>query len=142
MMMIIAARGISRGVGSGILLVSSAPISFLSGVDPYTGVVIEKGHPLEGQCITERVLAFDHGKGSTVGSYVIYALMRNGKAPAAIINVLADPIIAVGAIISGIPMVDRPEVDIRRLRTGARVLVDGTKGELEYEGDLLPEPQP
>lgn len=140
--MIIAARGISRGVGSGILLVSSAPISFLSGVDPYTGVVIEKGHPLEGQCITERVLAFDHGKGSTVGSYVIYALMRNGKAPAAIINVLADPIIAVGAIISGIPMVDRPEVDIRRLRTGARVLVDGTKGELEYEGDLLPEPQP
>jgi hypothetical protein len=142
MMMIITARGISRGVGSGILLVSSAPISFLSGVDPYTGVVIEKGHPLEGQCITERVLAFDHGKGSTVGSYVIYALMRNGKAPAAIINVLADPIIAVGAIISGIPMVDRPEVDIRRLRTGARVLVDGTKGELEYEGDLLPEPQP
>jgi phosphomecalonate degydratase small subunit len=141
-MMLIAARGISRGTGSGILLVSSAPISFLSGVDPESGIVIEKGHPLEGQCIAGRVLAFDHGKGSTVGSYVIYALRRNGKAPAAIINVLADPIIAVGAIISGIPMVDRPEVDIRRLRTGTHVLVDGTKGELEYGGELLPEPHP
>ncbi len=140
--MLIAARGISRGTGSGILLVSPAPISFLSGVDPDTGIVIEKGHPLEGECIAGRVLAFDHGKGSTVGSYVIYALRRNGKAPAAIINVLADPIIAVGAIISGIPMVDLPEVDIRRLRTGTRVLVDGTKGELVYEGELLPEPQP
>ena len=139
--MLITARGISKGTGSGDLLVSSAPISFLSGVNPDTGIVIEKGHPLEGQCIAGRVLAFDHGKGSTVGSYVIYALQRNGKAPAAIINVLADPIIAVGAIISGIPMVDRPEVDIRRLRTGTRVLVDGTRGELEYEGELLPEPQ-
>jgi hypothetical protein len=140
-MMLIAARGISRGTSSGDLLVSSAPISFLSGVDPDTGIVIEKGHPLEGQCIAGRVLAFDHGKGSTVGSYVIYALRRNGKAPAAIINVLADPIIAVGAIISGIPMVDQPDVDIRRLRTGTRVLVDGTKGELDYDGELLPEPQ-
>jgi predicted aconitase with swiveling domain len=71
---------------------------------------------------------------------VLYALRRNGKAPAAIINVRADPIIAVGAIIGEIPMVDRPEVDILRLRSGTWVLVDGTNGELEYDGDLLPEP--
>jgi predicted aconitase with swiveling domain len=140
--MLIHARAISKGTGSGNLLVSPAAISFLSGVDPDTGMVIEKSHPLEGQCIAGTVLAFDHGKGSTVGSYVLYALRRNGKAPAAIINVQADPIIAVGAIIGEIPMVDQPEVDILRLRPGTKVLVDGTKGELEYDGDLLPEPQP
>ncbi len=86
------------------------------------------------------VLAFGHGKGSTVGSYVLYALRRNGKAPAAIINTRADPIIAVGAIIGNIPMVDQPEVDIARLRPGTRVVVDGTEGTVEYGGELLPEP--
>jgi hypothetical protein len=109
-------------------------------VDPETGTVVEKGHPLEGRSIAGTVLAFDHGKGSTVGSYILYALRRNGKAPAAIINTRADPIIAVGAIIGNIPMVDQPEVAINRLCPGTRVVVDGTKGTIEYDGDLLPEP--
>ena len=64
-------RSISRGIGTGELLVSSEPISFLSGVDPETGIVVERGHPLEGRSIAGRVLAFPYGKGSTVGSYVI-----------------------------------------------------------------------
>jgi uncharacterized protein len=131
-------RGISRGRGTGELLVSPAPISFLSGVDPDTGVIVERGHPLEGESIAGKVLAFGHGKGSTVGSYVLYALARKGKAPSAIINRKADPIIAVGAIMGTIPMVDEPEVDIMRLRNGTRVSVDGDAGEIEYEGDLLP----
>jgi len=120
--------------------VSPAPISFLSGVDPETGIVVEKGHPLEGRSIAGTVLAFEHGKGSTVGSYVLYALKRNGKAPAAIINTQADPIIAVGAIIGDIPLVDQPEVAIGRLKPGALVQVNGTEGTIEYEGSLLPEP--
>jgi hypothetical protein len=134
-------RGISRGRGTGELLVSPAPISFLSGVDPDTGIIVEKGHPLEGESITGRVLAFSHGKGSTVGSYVMYALARNQKAPAAIINRKADPIIAVGAIMGKIPMVDEPEVDIMRLQNGTCVTVDGNSGEIEYEGELNPEPE-
>ena len=96
----IQGRGISAGIGSGDVLVSSEPISFLSGVDPETGIVIESGHPLEGQSIAGKVLAFPYGKGSTVGSYVIYALRRNNVAPCAIINTEAEPIIAVGAIIA------------------------------------------
>jgi hypothetical protein len=62
------------------------PISFLSGVDPETGTIVEKGHPLYGQSIAGKVLAFPYGKGSTVGSYILYALSRSGNAPAAIIN--------------------------------------------------------
>ncbi|MCE5298729.1 MAG: DUF126 domain-containing protein, partial [Methanoregulaceae archaeon] len=112
--MLFRGRGISRGRGTGELLVSPAPISFLSGVDPDTGIIVERGHPLEGESITGKVLAFCHGKGSTVGSYVMYALARNGKAPAAIINSRADPIIAVGAIMGKIPMVDEPGIDIMR----------------------------
>lgn len=134
--MLILARSISRGVGTGELLISPAPISFLSGVDPVTGVIVEKGHPLFGKCIAGKVLAFPYGKGSTVGSYVLYALSRNGHAPAAIINEEAEPIIVTGAIIGKIPMVDRTSVPLSRLSNGVRITVDGGTGEVEYEGTL------
>jgi phosphomecalonate degydratase small subunit len=130
-------RGISKGRSSGRLLVSPAPISFLSGVDPKTGIIVEKGHPLRGECISRKVLAFPYGKGSTVGSYVLYALSRNGHAPAAIINTEAEAIIATGAIIGGIPMIDRIGVPMDRLKNGVSVTVDGESGEMEYDGDLL-----
>ena len=137
MILLIRGRGIAGGQGKGPLLVSPVPLSFLSGVDPASGIIVEKGHPLQGACITGTVLAFPYGKGSTVGSYVLYALSRNGHAPAAIINTEAEPIIATGAIIGGIPMVDRIEIPMNRLRSGVLVQVNGDSGEMEYEGELL-----
>jgi uncharacterized protein len=132
----IRGRGIAKGRAEGPLLVSPAPISFLSGVDPGSGIIVEKGHPLQGKSIAGTVLAFPYGKGSTVGSYVLYALSRNGHAPAAIINTEAETIIATGAIISGIPMIDRIAIPLGRLKTGTPVTVDGGLGEMEYEGPL------
>lgn len=123
---------VSKGRASGPALVSKAMISFLGGVDPATGTIIEKGHPLFGRSVKGTVLVFPGGKGSTVGSYVIYQLKKNGVAPAAMINVRAEPIVAVGAIISDIPMVDRLEQDpVDVIRDGMAVTVDGTAGEVE-----------
>lgn len=133
--LLIIGRSISRGRGTGKLLMSPEPISFLSGVDPETGRVVEKGHPLEGTSVAGTVLAFPYGKGSTVGSYVLYALSRNGHAPAAIVNTEAEPIIATGAIIGNIPMIDRPNVPLNRMKTGTQVSVDGDEGTLEYAGE-------
>ena len=135
--MLIRARGIAKGRGEGPLLVSPAPLSFLSGVDPASGIIVEKGHPLQGVSIEGKVLAFPYGKGSTVGSYVLYALSRNGHAPAAIINMEAESIIATGAIIGNIPMIDHIEVSLDHLRNGVHVVVDGTAGEMVYDGDLV-----
>jgi hypothetical protein len=129
----ITGRGISGGTGTGRLLVSPAPISFLSGVDPETGVIVETGHPLKGSCIAGRVLAFPYGKGSTVGSYVLYALSRNGHAPAAIVNTEAEAIIATGAIIANIPMIDRISVPLTDLNDAAMASVNGDAGTLVYE---------
>jgi predicted aconitase with swiveling domain len=123
-------RSISRGKATGPLLVSPAPISFLSGVDPESGIIVEKGHPLAGKSIAGTVLAFPYGKGSTVGSYVLYALSRNGHAPAAIINAEAEAIIATGAIIGEIPMVDRLDIPLTHLKDGERVTVNGDTGEV------------
>lgn len=137
MILLIRGRRISRGQGEGPLLVSLAPLSFLSGVDPASGIIVEKGHPLKGECISGKVLAFPFGKGSTVGSYVIYALSQNGHAPAAIINSDAEPIIATGAIIGGIPMIDHIEIPINQLKSGVHVIVNGDTGEMVYDGELV-----
>jgi predicted aconitase with swiveling domain len=114
-------RTIKAGNGRGIALVSPEPIGFLGVVDPETGTIIEKGRPLEGESISGRVLVFPTGKGSTVGSYTMYRLANNNLAPAAIVNAQSEAIVAVGAIISNIPMVDL--VDIAQIRTGDKVTV-------------------
>jgi predicted aconitase with swiveling domain len=116
-------RAIRSGSAEGRALVSSDPIGFLGGVDPETGMVIDPGHPLEGQSVTGKVLVFPGGKGSTVGSYTLYRMSRAGTAPAAIINSESEAIVAVGAIIGNIPMVD--QIDVAEIRTGDQVTLDG-----------------
>ena len=124
-MKVLTGRVIKHGQASGVALVSPEPISFFGMVDAESGVVIEKGHPLAGQSIAGRVLVFPTGKGSTVGSYSLYRLAKAGQAPLAIINTESETIVAVGAIISNIPMVD--QVDIAHIHTGDRVTVDGER---------------
>lgn len=108
----IKARPIVEGQAEGEALISKNPISFYGGVDPKTGVVREKGHPLEGVSIAGKILAFPYGKGSTVGSYIILALAKNNVAPKAIINLESEPIIIVGCILANVPLVDKPEKNI------------------------------
>lgn len=116
-------RIIKAGKAQGTALVSPEPIGFLGGVDPETGLVVEAGHCLHGERVTGRVLVFPTGKGSTVGSYTIYRMAVAETAPAAIVNVESEAIVAVGAIIAGIPMVD--QVDITQIESGDWVQVDG-----------------
>lgn len=118
-------RVIKRGCVEGEALVSRQPIGFLGGVDPETGLVIEPGHELQGQCVTGKILVFPTGKGSTVGSYILYRLARAGLGPAGIVNAVGEPIVAVGAIISGIPMVD--QIDISLIQSGDRVRLEDGK---------------
>ena len=125
-------RTISRGRAEGEVLLSRDPISFLGSVDPKTGMIIEEKHALAGKSIKGKVLVFPHGKGSTVGSYVMYQLKKNGTAPAAIVNLETEPIVAVGAIISEIPLVDMLERNpYEVLNNGDLVLVNGSEGYIE-----------
>jgi len=114
--------------------VTAQPLSFLGGVDPERGVIMDLKHELYGVSIVGSVLTFPQGKGSTVGSYVMYELKRNGKAPAAIINASSETIVAVGAIISNIPLIDRLDVDpIAAIKPGSHVLVNCVDGFIEVE---------
>ncbi|MBU7004883.1 MAG: DUF126 domain-containing protein [Theionarchaea archaeon] len=120
---------ISPGKVEAEAIVSDEPIGFYGGIDAKTGDVIEKGHQLEGKSVTGKVLVFPCGKGSTVGSYVIYGLQRNGVGPAAIVNQETETIVATGAILAGVPCVDGIEID--QIKTGDRLLVNADEGIVE-----------
>ncbi|MCX6803063.1 MAG: DUF126 domain-containing protein, partial [Candidatus Diapherotrites archaeon] len=98
-------RKICGGIAEGEALVTKQGISFYGGVDTQTGKVQEKGHELEGQSISGKILVFPQGKGSTVGSYALYRMKKQGTTPLAIVNSECETIVAVGAIISEIPCV-------------------------------------
>jgi predicted aconitase with swiveling domain len=116
-------RIISEGKAEGEALTTSQPISFYGGVDPDTSKIIEKGHELEGECVRARILVFPNGKGSTVGSYTLYRMKKNGNAPAGIINKECETVVAVGTIISEIPCVDK--IEIAKIGTGDIIILDG-----------------
>lgn len=116
-------RAIYAGKVQGEALATSMGISFYGGIDPDTGVIVEGGHELEGQCVSGKVLVFPTGKGSTVGSYTLYRLKLNGLAPRAILNAECETITAVGCIIAEIPCVDR--LPIEQIYTGELISLDG-----------------
>ena len=121
-------RMIAPGNTKGEAIVSPEPIGFYGGIDINTGVVIEKNHPLEGSCVKDKILVFPNGKGSTVGSYVIYGLKKNGVAPAGIINKETETIVATGVILAGIPCVD--QIDISQIKTGDMLFLDADNSEV------------
>ena len=121
-------RVIYEGEAEGPALVSSSPISFFGGVDLSTGVVSEAGHPLQGRSVAGRVLVFPTGKGSTVGSYALLRLAKQGVGPAALVMASCDTTVAVGAIIAEIPCVD--QLDIEELTSGMTLRVTGDELEV------------
>ncbi|AOW80224.1 hypothetical protein HTSR_1041 [Halodesulfurarchaeum formicicum] len=128
-------RTIAEGVAEGEVLVSPEPISFYGAVDTDTGEFIEADHHLTGETIADKVLVFPKGKGSTVGSYVIYGLAQEGTGPAAIINHETETIVATGAILGEVPCVDGIEDAVERFEDGDRVRVDATEGTVTLLAD-------
>jgi predicted aconitase with swiveling domain len=121
--MILKGRCIVEGYAEGRALVSKDPISFMGGVDPKTGKIIERGNEIEGECIKDKILVFPSAKGSTGGSYMLYEAVKNKVGPKAIVNSEAESIVVIGAIVSDLPMVDR--IDISLIKT-----VNATEGEI------------
>jgi len=131
---LINCRKISRGRATGSVIISQEPLSFLGGVDPQTGNITDREHDLYQQNISGKILVIPSGKGSTVGSYVIFQMAKNNTAPLAIIAMDAEPIIATGAIMASIPMVDQPEENVMELlKEGDLVEVDADQGIIEIK---------
>ncbi len=124
--MILSGRGISKGEAEGTVVKVDKAVSFLGDADPNSGDVFGEKN------ITDSIFVFPGGRGSTVGSYVIYQLKKNGTAPRGMINNRSETIVASGSIISNIPLVD--DVDIGLLKEGDEVKLDGEEGTVEIKG--------
>ena len=125
----IKGRVLVKGMARGLALVTNEPLSFLGGVDPKTGIVVEHGHELEGSIVTNRILVFPYGKGSTVGSYTLFAMSKEGTKPAGIVNRRSEAIIAAGCVLADIPLMDNLEKDpIEIIQTGDLVTLDAKNG--------------
>lgn len=132
MKILLRGRKVIGGVAEGKAVVTKEPLSFLGGVNPDKGIVVERGRELEGQCIAGKIFVFPHGKGSTAGPYIIFRMAKRKTAPKAMINVEAEPIIAVGAAMGNIPLVDRLDKNpLEIIATGDDVKIDGDKDLVE-----------
>ncbi|MBM3113327.1 DUF521 domain-containing protein [Pseudomonas sp. P66] len=96
----LAGRCLVEGAAQGELLFADTGLSFWGGVDPFSGEVIDRHHPLSGQCIAGRVLAIPSGRGSCTGSSVMMELISNGHAPAALVLAEADEILTLGVLVA------------------------------------------
>ncbi len=131
-------HGVSGGVAEGLALVSGQNLSLWGGLNPKTGLIIDTRHELYRQQVKRKVLVFPYGKGSTTGAIVFLEAVRCGNAPAAIVNVETEPILASGALMSKIfcrktiPIVDRLDRNpVEVIRTNDCVRVDGDVGLVE-----------
>ena len=129
----LAGCGVVPGIAKGEVLVTSQPISFWGGVDPASGLINDPRHDLFGQSVAGKVLVFPFGKGSSTGSLIMLELARVDKAPAAIVNVRTEPILATGPIVSNhfygrqIPIISLDENSFRKLETGQVVTVNASE---------------
>jgi len=129
---VLKAKAVSKGKAEGEAIVTKMPISITGGLNPYSGKIVEKGHELEGQNVAGKILVFPHGKGSTTGPWQFYVAYKRGNAPKAIINVKAEAVVAVSAIITDTPMVHMLEKNpLEVIETGDFVVVDAYNGIVE-----------
>jgi predicted aconitase with swiveling domain len=130
----IKGKSVTGGMAEGDAIVTRMPISFTGGVDPNSGIIREPNHELEGQSVAGKILVFPAGKGSTTGSWQFYATYKRGNAPKGIINVKAEGVVAVSAIITGTPMMHQLEYDpLECISTGDFVRINADEGYVEVE---------
>jgi uncharacterized protein len=135
---VLQGHGCAAGQFEGEVVVSKQSFGFWQGLDPETGLVIDKRHDLCGASIKGRAFVFPYGRGSTGTPGIFLEAVRNGCAPSAIINLKSEPMIIMCALLAeaffkiSIPIVDGLDVPAQEaLRTGDRVRIDGATGRIE-----------
>ena len=125
-------RSLVDGHASAPLLYADVGLSFWGGVDPFSGEVIDRHHPLSGECLAGRVLAIPSGRGSCTGSSVLMELISNGHAPAALVLAEADEILTLGVLVArtlfqrSLPVLCIGREAFGQLRGNAFARIDGT----------------
>lgn len=131
---ILVGRPVVAGSAEGTALVSKEPLSFWGGFCPRTGEIIDRRHERSRANVAGRVFVFPQGKGSSTSSATLMESIKTGVAPAAIINLKVDPILALGSIVSdemyhkAVPIVILAEKDFYSIKEDDHLTIepDGT----------------
>jgi len=125
-------RVLVDGEGAGPALVLERPLSFWGGLDPTTGSIIDQRHPQAGASVSGTVLVMEAGRGSSSASSVLIEAVRLMTAPAAIVMLEPDEIVALGAVVAvelygaTLPVVVIDRELYRSLRSGEQIFVRGS----------------
>ncbi|HCY83604.1 MAG TPA: hypothetical protein DHV36_00550 [Desulfobacteraceae bacterium] len=126
---LIRGRGAIAGIAKGEALISEKTIIGWGGIDIYTGIIVEQGHPLEGHCLKDKILILDGSRGSNGWSLFFHAAQISGVGPAGLIFPTLDSRTAVTAAVLNVPLVtDIRENVFQRISLGDMVTLDGTRG--------------
>lgn len=110
---------------TGYVLLSRDAFSPRADLDRSSGVVVRRGHSLQGEGIAQRVLACSAASGGVAGGWAFYEMRTRGVSPAAMLFNVANPVMVQGAVVAGIAIMDGFECNLLdALCTGDRVIVD------------------
>jgi len=131
---VLKAKVLVAGQAKGLATVSKEPLSLWGGLSPQTGEIVDRRHELAGQIVTGRILLLPRGRGSSTSSATLMESIKAGVAPAAIITIKTDPILALGSIVSdelyhrAVPILVLPEHDFFSINQDDHILIesDGT----------------
>ncbi|MFH0945077.1 MAG: DUF126 domain-containing protein [Planctomycetota bacterium] len=97
---VLKGRVVIAGKARGRALASNEPLSFWGGYDCETGEIIDRRHHRCGENAAGRVFLFPTGRGSSTASGILLQSLLNGTAPAALVCIELDPILALGVIVA------------------------------------------
>ncbi|KAK0663753.1 Uncharacterized protein DIS24_g1119 [Lasiodiplodia hormozganensis] len=121
------------GNASGEVVASDVELSFWGGVDPQTGEVIDRHHPLSGKSLKDAILVIPGGRGSCSGSGVMLQLLLNDMGPRAILFERREDILTLGVVVAeelfgkSIPVITLSSTDFRSALSASYLYVDGTR---------------
>ena len=88
------------GSASGPALVFDEPVSLWGGVDPTTGVVVDRLHPQRGVSMSGAVVFMPFGRGSSSASSILVEMVRLGTAAAAFVLGGPDEMLTIGSLVA------------------------------------------
>ena len=123
------------GVGpavTGVALVARDDFSARYDLDRLKGVFSRPSHKLAGVSYVDRVLVLNTAKGGVATAWMLHEMKARDLAPLALLLNRANPIMAQGAALADLPLVDRFDVDITQvIKTGDQLAVDPQAGTVQ-----------
>lgn len=115
----------------GEAIVSAQGFNARYDMDRAAGRFSRPDHDLFGQSFVGRIFVFATPKGGIATSWALLDLRERALAPLALVCRRANPVVVQGAVLAGIPIMDRFEQDpAQQIRNGDWLRVDPGRGEL------------